>query len=379
MIRTLSVVLQPTPEQASALSETSRQFTEAFNTACAYGWHNNERNGVALHHATYRPLKKQYPALVSDLHCQARVKATEALGSAFTLKHKGRKVGCPHSATCPPRLNKHTFKVAWAASSVRISTTDGRMSIPFTVPAFAEKWAGGTVLTADLIEREGRWWLHIAVDVPAPQITATEEVVGVDLGIIQPAVTSTNRFLGKRGWRHAEDRNLRLRRALQSKGTKSAKRHLRKMRRRQANFRRDCDHVLSKQIVEAVEPGGTVVLEDLTHIRSRVKVRHGEQARRLHGWSFAQILTFVRYKAEGRGVTVALVNPAHTSQTCSACGHTARNNRRSRDAFVCRKCGFRLHADLNGARNIAAKYRTARGISPSGGATVNGPIVGSCV
>lgn len=370
-------MLQPTPEQALALAETSCQFTKVFNAVCALGWATNERNGVALHHATYRDLKEQLPALVSDLHCQARVKATEAIKSAFALKRTGRKVGCPRSASCPPRLNKHTFKVSWTDASVRLSTTEGRMTIPFSVPAFAEKWAGWAPLTADLIEREGRWWLHVAVDVPAPVVPQTEQVIGVDLGLARPAVTSSNRFIGKRGWRAVEERNLRLRRALQAKGTKSAKRHLRMMRRKQARFRRDCDHVLSKEIVAAVDPGGTVVLEDLKDIRSRVKVRHGGQARRLHGWSFAQILSFVRYKAEGRGVTVALVNPAYTSQTCSSCGHTARNNRRSQAVFICRKCGYNLNADLNAARNIAAKYRTAEGKSSGGGPTVNRPIVGS--
>jgi IS605 OrfB family transposase len=377
--RTIRLLLNPTPEQASAMAETARQFTEAFNAVCAWGWENTERNGVRLHHATYRDLKTRLPALVSDLHCQARVKATESLKSAFTLRLKGRKVGAPRSVACPPRLNKHTFKLDWSAGTARLSTTEGRTTVPFSVPAFSEKWAGGKPLTADLIQRDGRWWLHVAVEVPTPKIAATEEVVGVDLGLSRPAVTSNNRFLGQRSWRRVEERNLRLRRCIQAKGTKSAKRHLKKMRRRQARFRRDCDHVLSKQIVAAVEPGGTVVLEDLKHIRSRAKQRRGGQSRRLHGWSFAQLQTFVRYKAEEAGVTVALVNPAHTSQTCSSCGHVARNNRRSQSAFVCRECGFSLHADLNAARNIAAKYRSDSGMSGAAGLSVKQPTVGSRV
>ena len=375
--RTMRLMLQPTPEQASALAETSRQFTEVFNVVCAWGWANTERNGVRLHHATYRDLKTRLPALVSDLHCQARVKATEALKSAFALRLKGQKVNAPHSDACPSRLNIHTFKLDWSASAVRLSTTDGRMTVPFSAPQFSEKWTGETPLTADLIERNGRWWLHVAVDVPAPVVMPSAEVVGVDLGIARPAVISNNCFLGKRGWRKIEDRNLRLRRALQTAGTKSAKRHLKKMRRRQARFRRDCDHVLSKQIVAAVQPGGTVVLEDLKNIRSCARQRRGGQSRRLHGWSFAQLKSFVQYKAEEVGVTVALVNPAHTSQTCSSCGHKARNNRRSQSAFVCRQCGFTLNADLNAARNIAAKYLTASGMTGADGLSIKQPDVGS--
>jgi IS605 OrfB family transposase len=177
-------------------------------------------------------------------------------------------------------------------------------------------------------------------------------------------------------WKAIEGRLFYLKRQLQRKGSKSAKRHLRKVRGKQARFRRDCDHVLSKQIVRSASPGATIVLENLTDIRKRSKIRkQTKTSRRVHSWSFAQIKSFVAYKAEGRGCTVAGVDPRHTSQTCSCCGHVARNNRRSRGRFVCRVCGFELHADLNAARNIAAKYHASEGRSLAGGLPVNQPIV----
>mgnify|MGYP001572089095 FL=1 len=376
MTRTVQVTLNPTSEQAPALAETSRCFTEAFNHVCACGWTNDEKNGVTLHHLTYFPLREQLPRLNSDLVCSARVKATETLKSVFARAKAKCKAGQPHSSACPPRYNVKTFKVSWEDSFVRLSTTSGRMTIPFVVPQYATKYIGGRVLSADLIERNGHWRLHIAVELPTPTFAHTPEVVGVDLGIARPAVTSTNRFLGSRHWKRVEARTLNLRRTLQAKATKSARRHLTRVRHHQANFRRDCDHVLSKQIVAAVEPGGTVVLEDLSHIRSRIRLHHGAQSRRLHGWSFAQLQSFVAYKAEEKGLTVALVNPTHTSQACSSCRHTARNNRRSQSAFECRKCGFSLNADLNAARNIAAKYLTSTGIPSASGLSVNQPIAG---
>src|SRR6266542_5581819 len=88
-------------------------------------------------------------------------------------------------------------------------------------------------------------------------------------------------------------------------------------------------------------------------------------------------LAYYAVKAEERGCTVVAVDPRHTSQACSCCGHTARNNRRSRGRFVCRKCGFELHADLNAARNIAAKYHASSGRAAAGGLPVNQPIVSS--
>lgn len=376
MDRTIRVLLQPSPEQAEALAETTRQFSGAFNAICTYGWKSRERNGVTLHHQTYRTMKGQYQALVSDLHIQARVKATEAVRSALTILKKGRKVSMPQSHACPPRFNVHTFKVHWEGRAVRLSTTAGRTTIPFHLPSYAERYAGGKVCTADLVFRNGHWWLHMVVSILAPEIAPVEAVVGVDLGLAQPAVTSTARFLGKSAWCNTEAKRFKLRRALQKNGSKSAKRHLRKLRGKTLRFRQDCDHVLSKQVVQAVPPGGTIVLENLKNIRSRMRVRHGIQSRRIHSWSFAQLRSFIEYKAEESGCTVAGVDPRHTSQACSHCGHIARNNRRSRAWFQCRACGFQLHADLNGARNIAAKYLANLSISGVGGQPVNLPIVG---
>jgi len=376
MDRTVRLLLRPTPGQAAGLAETARLFTSAFNAVSAYGWEHREKNGVTLHHRTYLSLKAQYPTLVSDLHIQARVKATEALRSVMALAKKGRKVSQPRAEFCPPRYNVHTFKLAWETCSVRLSTTTGRMTIPFKVPDYAQKYAGGKVATADLIFRNGHWWLHVVVSIPAPEVAPVEAVLGVDIGLARPAVTSDAGFLGNRRWREVEARYFRLRRALQSKGSKSAKRHLRKLGGRQRRFRRNCDHMLSKQIIQATPLGGTVVLENLRGIRSRVRVRHGAQARRIHGWSFSQLRSFIVYKAEERGCTVAGVDPRHTSQQCSRCGHVARNNRRSRALFGCRSCGFTLHADLNGARNIAAKYLASLATREAGGLPVNEPTVG---
>ena len=376
MQRTIRIQLEPSPAQAQQLAETRRQFTAVFNAVCAHGWRARQSNGVTLHHATYYPLKADYPNLVSDLHVQARVKATEAVKSALALQRAGRTVSQPHSDACPPHYNVHTYRVDWESRTVRLSLVGGRQTLRFRIPDYSAKYAGYPTDTADLIERDGRWWLHVVVTVPAPDVAPSDDVVGVDLGLSRPAVTSNNCFLGKRAWKAIEGRLFNLKRALQQRGTKSAKRHLRKVRHKQMRFRRTADHILSKQIVQSVEPGGTIVLENLKDIRKRARMRRKtETQRRIHAWSFAQLKGFIGYKAEERGCTVVAVDPRHTSQACSRCGHTARNNRRSRALFVCRVCGCSLHADLNGARNIAAKYRAEGGTSAFGGLPVNQPIV----
>lgn len=362
MQRTIRIKLRPTPTQRGILLETAGQFTAVFNEVCQTGWNAREKNGVTLHHLTYRRLKDELPALVSDLHIQARVKATETLRSALARLRKGHKVSCPRSRLCPPRFNIKTFKIDWGDRTAHLSTTQGRQTLSFYLPRAIGPTPVGAVRTADLIHRDGSWWLHVCVELPTPEVAPCDHIVGVDFGVCRPAVTSDARFYGQRRWRDIEARIFRQKRQCQSKGTKSAKRRLRILRGKQARFRRDCDHVISRRIVDATTPGGTIVLENLTDIRDRMKGRKRER-RRFHGWSFAQLGMFVTYKAEERGICVVGIDPRHTSQTCSCCGHKHRSNRRSQSLFKCRECGFALNADLNAARNIRAKHLVSLGTS----------------
>ncbi len=368
MDRTIRLMLTPTREHGDLLAATARGFTDAFNLVCAHGWHNAEKNGVKLHHATYREAQAACPALPSNLHIQARVKATEAIRSALTRQRQGRRVSCPHSASCPPRYNERTYRLDWATGIVSLSTMQGRQRIPFHVPAYAARYAGCPTATADLIQRRGHWYLHVVVSVPAPDVEPTEVVVGVDMGVTRAAVSSDNRFHGERRWRELEARDFRLRRALQKKGTKSAKRHLKRLSGKTTRRRRDHDHVVSRRIVDGAPVGATIAVENLTNIRSRVKAKkaNGGQ-RRLHSWSFASLRVMIAYKAEDRGIRVEGVDPRHTSQTCHRCSFQHRSNRRSQAEFWCRSCGYRTNADRNGALNIAAKLLASRGMTTAGG------------
>ncbi|CNG75677.1 IS605 family transposase OrfB [Mycobacterium tuberculosis] len=150
-------------------------------------------------------------------------------------------------------------------------------------------------------------------------------------------------------------RNRRLRTKLQRKGTRSAKRLLRHLSGREARFAADTNHRISKQIVtEAQRTTRGIALEDLGGIRARVRLRKPQRVT-LHSWSFAQLGAFIAYKARRAGVPVVFVDPRYTSQGCSACGHIHKRNRPDPATFNCTSCGFAEHADVNAARNIAAR------------------------
>ena len=144
----------------------------------------------------------------------------------------------------------------------------------------------------------------------------------------------------------------KIRQTCQRTQTKSAKRKLQKTRKKEANFRRDQNHKIAKRLVaKAKGTGCGIGCEDLTGIGNRTTARKAQRSR-MKGWAFFQLRSFITYKATLAGVVLVPVDPRNTSRTCSECGHCAKQNRKSRDEFECRHCGFELPADWNGARIV---------------------------
>ncbi len=378
MQRTVRLRLKPTYEQRAVLLETMRVATACFKVVAAYGWTHEQRNSIELHKATYYSLRAEYPMLHAQLVISSRMRAGEAITSALTRKKQGRRTACPDGTMIPIRYDARSYKLTAGAAS--LASIHGRQVVTFAANPRAVQLLARAVGfdSADLILRDGNLWLHAVVTLPEVPFNDTGAAIGVDLGLSRPAVTSHARFLGARWWREIDRRYFRRRRALQAKGTRSAKRALRNLRGKVNRFRRDCDHILSKRIVESVRPGTTIVVENLTDIRTRVKQRGRAARRRLHSWSFAQIRGFLEYKAEAAGCRVVGVDPRHTSQRCSACGHTERGNRKGA-RFWCRVCGHQDNADRNAALNIRDRHLVGWASGPTGGPPVNWPIVGEPV
>jgi len=264
-------------------------------------------------------------------------------------------------------------------------TLDGRVEVPFRFGAYAEGMLQRTRGQADLLYRNDTFFLAVTVDAPEPTPADTDEFLGVDLGIIQLATTSDGEFLNSSaGPKHdhvnqVRARYSRFRAKLQKKGTKSAKRLLKKRGGREKRFSKDVNHCLSKAIVSTAK--GTargIALEDLQGIRERAQRTVGKRQRRvLHRWGVFQLRAFIAYKAALSGVRVVYVNPAYTSQTCSAWGHCEKATRRSQSTFLCRACGFSAHADVNAAVNIRQRA-IARRVGPQSIGPTRRPSRATC-
>ncbi len=397
MTRTIRLQLKPTQEQAVLLRQTMREYTVCFNEVCRLGDTEKISNGTELHRLTYAEHRAS-THLPSQLVCAARVKATEAIKSVIALRKKQvqsyqkclkkakktekpvkplKLAKTPHSRLCAIRYDARSFRFDRNTRMVSLVHVQqpgqirNRAIITVNVPAYYEQFLTGEweQESADLCYRNGTFWLHVVVSCATSIPEPTGETIGVDLGINRLAVTSHPHFFGSKRIKETNNRYFRLRRKLQAKGTKSAKRHLKKLSGRLKRFQADSNHVVAKQIVTSCQPGDTLVMENLTDIRERTEGRR-KQRRAMSNWSFAQLQGFLAYKAAYKGIHVAFVDARYTSQACSRCGYIDKRNRLCQSEFSCRHCGYKANADYNASVNLAIRGRPV-----DSGQSVNLPFV----
>jgi putative transposase len=238
-----------------------------------------------------------------------------------------------------------------------------------------KKTSGPLTRTATLVKRkDGSYSIQICVEAKLPEQQNTAQVVGVDLGRTDIAHTSEGDNWNGQQLNRVRDHYSRLRAVLQrkaSKGTRSSRRRCRELlqrlsgKERRFQSRQRCvaktwvNHRISKAIVSrAKATNSAIALEDLTGIRERInqQPRSKAERRRANSWAFYQLRQFLEYKARVAGVSLILVPPAYTSQTCHKCLHIhpdPAQSYRSGKQFKCGHCGWEGDADWNGANMIA--------------------------
>ncbi len=211
------------------------------------------------------------------------------------------------------------------------------------------------------------FYIEIPYNTDNKEVKEPLNIIGVDLGIVNIAVDSTGKYYTGEKTKNIRNRYKNLRSKLQSVGTKSAKRHLKKLSGKEKRFQKNTDHIISKELVNKAEGTSSIlVLEDLTNIRKKTVV--GKKDRYIHNsWSFYRLKNFILYKAQEKGIVVISINPAYTSMECPICHYIDKRNRYNRDNFKCLKCGYSGKADYVASSNI--KNRVA----------VNLPIVAGII
>jgi len=348
------IKLVPSTEQCEMLCDTMKRFNEACNHIAETVFAMHSANKVEIHKTVYYPVREHF-GLSSQLTVRAISKVCEAYKRDKSIKPEFRLDG---SIVYDQRI------LSWKGlEHVSLTTLQGRQLIPVRMGEYQTARMDRIRGQAGLILVNGIFYLCAVVEVSEETPYDPVGVLGVDLGIKYLAVDSDGEIHSGEKINQTRDRLDSLKARLQSKGTKSAKRHLKKLSGRMARFSRDVNHCISKKLVaKAKDTLRSIALEDLQGIRSRATVRTA-QRRILHTWNFGLLRTFVDYKAKIAGVLVAFVDPRNTSRTCPSCGHVAKANRLTRDEFRCESCGFAGPADHIAAMNIAFR------------AAVNRPIV----
>ncbi|MBE9170157.1 hypothetical protein IQ238_22415, partial [Pleurocapsales cyanobacterium LEGE 06147] len=132
-----------------------------------------------------------------------------------------------HHYLCSTTARSYT--VWWNKGELSLTTIKGRLKFSFEIADYYHQYLDWKTASADLIrDRFGRWWLHVVKETDSPKSEPTTEVIGVELGEINPATDKRGNFYGDPNWKKIEEKTFQWGRRLQSKGTKSAKRHLKK-------------------------------------------------------------------------------------------------------------------------------------------------------
>lgn len=330
---------------SEALKETSVAFSEACNFVLQTAIEEKTNNAINLHHHCYTKIRS-----VFGLSANLSVRAIHRVAACMTKlkgKRKRPKTFKPKSIDYDARI----FSYRERDETISLNTTKGRIRIPMVLGEHQRKaLKGQSPTSATVINKSGVWYIHITVEFECTRCE-NSSIMGIDLGINHIATTSTGSKIEGKTRQEFKRKKARVRASLQSKGTKGARKVLKKISGRESRKIKYENHVLSKQLVEEAKRHscGVIRMEQLKAIRDKTKTWNKHLNRMVAGWSFYQLQQFVTYKAIACGIAVELVNPAFTSQTCH---HCLSLGSRDGERFTCLTCGDQ-HADVNASHVIA--------------------------
>jgi IS605 OrfB family transposase len=328
--------------------ETTLRFNEAANWVSEVAFTSKNFNKVNLQKQLYYQVKEKF-GLGSQMAILAIRKAADSYKNFKTraTRHVFRELGS---------VDYDSRNLTIKDGVVSITTLTGREKIHYFSKDKIEKLGSQCELTFDKVKN--KFYLNVIVEKKELETYETGEYLGVDFGIVNLATCSDGETFSGKAVEKYRRKITKLKAALQSKHTKSSKRHLKKISKKEHRYKKDINHCISKKLVmKAKALGVGLKLEELKNIRKKPVKSFNKQQRNnnamLGKWAFFQLRTFTEYKAKMAGVPVKLVNPAYTSQMCSKCGYTDKGNRVSQADFKCLSCGYSTNADVNAAINIS--------------------------
>ena len=381
LTKTIKLRISVTPEQIELFRQTTEQYRQACNFVSQYIFDNAfDLAYLSLNRALYADIRSRF-GLKSQM-AQSSIKTTIAKYKTVkeqlfqnpyrykdengdwkrinrTLEWLWKPIFFGRPQVDLVRVRDYSF--VDGGKILSINTLGGRVKCSFFGEHFAAYLDGSYDLgTAKLVELNGLWYLHIPVTKAVEDFEKenVRHVVGIDRGLRFLAVSYDEQekttFVSGKKIATKRRKFQEVRRQLQSKGTKSAKRRLKAISGRENRWMSDVNHQISKTLVRKYGENTLFVLEDLTGVSFEESnlSRGKKQNYALRSWSFYQLEQFLSYKACENKSEVLKVSAKYTSQRCPKCGTIHKENRDHRKHFYACQCGYRSNDDRVGAMNI---------------------------
>lgn len=365
--RTISIIIESDQDLEQTL-EAFREVQQGLSEACFN--QGKPLGALALQRLMYHEVK-------GSLSAQMTISAIRTVCAAYQSAKSNKK-----PATRPFRFRRARalFLIGKRGrdadfrgdGTLSIWTQAGRKHLHYFIPEdFKVLFEKAKELDClNVIVRDGKLIgrVTLTLEVPEPQGVLP---VGIDLGETNALVAvdpdGRELFLSGKSIKVKNVRTVKTRSRLQAKhairkaqhkDTRSIRRVLKRLGRKQRNRTRTFAQQTAKQLVKFAPAHAVLVFEDLQMPQpQKGKIRGRALRRRLSLWQHGLIRACVRSLAQEHGLLVAKVDPRYTSKSCSRCG---LRGKRHRHVFTCPHCGHTAHADVNAAYNIRNRYTVFR-------------------
>ena len=356
MVATAKIQISVDVDSKILLDETISAYSAACNYVSDYVFRTHDLKQFSLNKALYSILREKF-SLKSQM-AQSVLKTVVARYKTILENQK---------KWIRPCFKRPQYDLVWnrdyslTRSCFSVNTLKGRVKLPYFVKGMS-KYFDHTIYkfgTAKLVNKRGKYFLHIAVTYDIEEVRLSEicNIVGIDRGInfVVATYNSQHRsdFVNGRIIKQKRANYSKLRKELQMRQTPSARRRLKAIGSRENRWMQDVNHCVSKALVRANPKHTLFVLEDLSGVRNateRVKTKDRYVS---VSWSFYDLEQKLIYKAKQNQSIVIKVDPRYTSQRCPVCGHIEKANRNKKThLFSCKSCGYKSNDDRVGAMNL---------------------------
>lgn len=336
------------------LTETTNAYNYCANVICEQ---KTPLTITAVHAACYEKIRNTFKSLPAQAVIRIQKEVLRAFRSQKSNGHKQAKTPQKHSLSMT--LDKRMYSsFTWEGISIVSETPNKRKRFTFNLyPKIKEMFNTSIAKDPVIFYRNNELWLSIPFEVQG-KMPCNNNCIGVDMGIKRLFTTSDGIAFRDKNYLTRRRKLRYLKRTLESVGTRSANKHLYKLRKKERKLSKDMCHRATNALLKSTD-ASVIVVEDLSNIKKSTsksangfkRTRHNNMLSQVPFYMFKEILT---YKATLAGKQVVSVSPQYTSQIDSRTGK--KDGKRLGCRYYCSD-GVVLDADWNASVNIAKKCK----------------------